>query len=399
MKYLILLFLLIPLVSVSQEVNFEKKEIKIMRKTDEQNIPVKVMIDNENTNTSIEITQIEKGEITLNPQIITYTFNNSLKEYVFNFQVRTFPESDLKKEETRIILRLKYKKGVEDIEKLLLVRIIPFEVTTENFPEYILFTGTNIDPLGDNLITSSSAFFDYNFKLTKKGCSGINFGLYTNKNFSKDSSMARQIRYFAPDVKSQDGLVLDKSKVYTQLIDQRFSTKVRTFGGYINTTFELDIWEKTKTYFLLGGEIIQRRFSTTLDPKITQGDTLTYNKQFENKVIASSAVTKESFFSPPTIFNQALINVGLRIENSSKDFYFLLQPIISYGRGISSTRFPDKTRVKDKYETSAYIRVFATNKPTNISMQFDYRIGTKFGGFANFSIGFPLDIKGAFSKK
>ncbi len=298
MKKKLLLFILISSRSFAQEVGFTEPEIKVMRKTKEQNIPIKIQLkDSEKLKTTINITvsQSEGKEIKLNPETITYNFTPTKTEYVFNLQVSNFSESELKNDESRVILKLLYdfdsdKDGHDEkFEKTLVIKVIPFSESKEelpdDFPKLIIFGGTNIDPLGENVVTSGSFNFEYNFNLSKKHRTGIQFGLFSNKNFTKDS-LTKTFNYYAPDILTEKGLTEDKSYVYTQLVEPRIRTKTRSNGGYFNFTKQFDTDTDTKIYLIVGGEFIFRKFTSSADPKSTIIDSTKYKKT-DNRVLTS----------------------------------------------------------------------------------------------------------------
>lgn len=406
MNRIIYFFLFMPFFSFSQKIEFEKIELDITRDVKVQTKLVKISQKDNSFNSDIKVTIKNKNgiKIILNPQVIEYEFKQlGSKEYVFPI---FFNDTDTTiKTKSIEYLELSYTVGTgteaKIVQETFSVNILPFKEPKselpDDFPNLIIFAGTNIDPVGEYKVTSGSFNIEKNFTFDDKFLGnkwGLQFGAFTHKNQTKDSTSLRSIQY-APDIASKDGLVKDKSYIYTQSFNPNISTSTRSSGGYLNLTRELLNGTSTKVFTLFGAELALRKFNSTANPITTRKDSTIYKGTLTP--IGASPLTKDNFYIPSRVLTQFYLNLGFRIVNNSEKLYLVLQPMWSVDTFNDTSFRPTNAIIKKGRGNNFSFRSFIVYKPFNISAMIDVKLSAINYNFYNFSVGIPIDLKGVFN--
>lgn len=405
MNRIIYFFLIIPFLSFSQKIEFGEPSYEIYRDVKPQTKLIKIkQIDNAFTNNvKVTVRNVDGINIILNPQVIEYEFKNlGPKEYIFPI---FFNDTDITSKTNSVEhLELSYTVGsgaaATIVRGLLTVNILPFKEPKselpDDFPSLIIFAGTNIDPVGENKVTSGSFNIEKNFTFDDEKFGdkwGLQFGAFTHKNQTKDSTSLRSHQY-APDIASKNGLLKDTSYIYTQSFSPNISTRTRSSGGYLNLTRELISGTLTKVFGVFGAELAVRNFNSTTNPITTRTDSVIYRGPLTP--MRTTPITKDNYFIPSRTLSQLYINFGFRIVNNSEKLYLVLQPMWSVDTFNDTSFRPTNAIIKKGNGNNFNFRSFLIYKPFNISAMIDIKLSAINYNFYNFSVGLPIDLKGKF---
>ncbi len=277
--------------------------------------------------------------------------------------------------------------------------------------DFFLFGGTNIDPLGQSAVTSTSfeLIKRLNFSNKPNGWQG-RFGFYTNKNSIADSTSFNTL-YFSPDVRK--GLKEGESIIYTQKYDIRVTHNIRAWGGYFNIISpsllssksdgkngDVDDQIQNTLIKAFGGIEFTYREQTGV-PEIKNSeiiDSTVYTKDF-SKVIGSMPISTDRTIIPTRLLYQTFFSAGLIFENYTTNCEFFLQPSLGWVTYYEIVKKPTLSQTLDtKGHAFVAVKAFIRVVPSNIIIAGDLKSFGKGNMYFNLSIGLPIDISSIIKK-
>lgn len=269
-----------------------------------------------------------------------------------------------------------------------------------------LFSGTNIDPLGEKKVTSASFELIKRLNFSKKWQG--RFGLYTNKNSIADSTSFRTL-YFSPDVKK--GLKEGESTIYTQTYDLAVARNIRAWGGYFNLIGDFRKKDKIdeddsddeenpnqknawiKPFISLEFTYREQTGSPQIKNSVIS-DSVIYSKDFpKNITIGSLPITTDRTIIPARQLYQTFFSAGVIFESFTTNCEFYLQASAGVASIFERIRNPSVVRELDsKCEGFVALKGYIRTVPSNIIIAGDLKSFGKGNMFLNLSIGLPLDI-------